>query len=348
MSDPEIFFKNPGGEGSDSSSPSTRINPIGQEELINIRDSVELLKAQSIKFNEFMDFMMSSSSNDCESGATILESPVPTPLHEESSDIIDSDDNVVGSQLKDTKTDPFLRIKEKYSNKEKLGKPVDDNLAALVNTMMTSQQSPDQIKELKSNILRPENTPFLVAPQVNKEIWEMIPQDSQQADVKYQKIQQNIVQGITPIIECLDSKDVSEDIKKKLMDSLTLLTNAQMEMNNFRRSELKPKMKSAKGLVHREVPITSQLFGDDLEGEIKKMEQKKKLSSSVSSYSSSSDRQQRRFHPYSSFQNFKDKAKSFLGREGLSRQGSQFQPPQSRYQSQRHQSFKNFRGKKRN
>ena len=332
------------GEKEDAPSTST------QQELSSLKDTIEQLKAQSAKFNKFMDFMMQQDgdTSDCDIDH---DSTIASPATESQDISNDLTPNTSMNTLDISTTDPFLFMKEKYTPKQKLGNPVNENLASLVDTIMTKQQTWEQIKELKNTISRPENIKYLVSPQVNKEIWDMVPHDCQQSDVKLQKIQQNIVQGMIPIVECLDMESISEEMKQKMMNSITLLGNAHMEMNVLRRNELKPKMKAVKGLNHRDVPITTQLFGDDLEGEIKKLEQKKKLASSVASTSSNFDRQpqqQRRFHPYASasFQSFKDKAKSFLGRDGLVRPKFQNNPQQPNQYQRSYQSSRGYKGKK--
>ena len=69
-------------------------------------------------------------------------------------------------------------------------------------------------------------------------------------------------------------------------------------------------MKQCQGLVSKHIPITTELYGDDLEGSLKKIEQLDKLKDTMKGPSTSTAK---RFHPYSvnKFHQYKDKARHF-------------------------------------
>ena len=143
-------------------------------------------------------------------------------------------------------------------------------MAELINTMMTHQQSPESIKTIHNKWLRPENIPHLVTPTVNKDIWDVLPQDLHYRDIKFQKIQSQVVKGITLLLNLGDSEEDGEK-RGTMMAAITLLSNACMELNILRKQEMKGGMKKWKGLVNKSVSITHQLFGNDTEGGIKKI-----------------------------------------------------------------------------
>ena len=78
------------------------------------------------------------------------------------------------------------------------------------------------------------------------------------------------MKGITPLLNLVDTEEDGGKKRGKMMEAITLLSNACMELNILSRQEMKGGMKKWKGLVNKSVPITHQLFGNDTEGEIKK------------------------------------------------------------------------------
>ena len=62
-------------------------------------------------------------------------------------------------------------ISEEFSTKEKLGTPVSEKLAKIVNFLFTSGMEEEKLKKLNKKYKRPENCPQLSAPKVNSEVW---------------------------------------------------------------------------------------------------------------------------------------------------------------------------------
>ena len=117
---------------------------------------------------------------------------------------------------------------------------------------------------------------MLCEPRVNQEVWKLIPDFARQADAKAQNFQQIIVKGLCPLVQALNKLENQPEISSLLQDSFEILAHASMECNDKRRTDLKPHMQGAKHLVSRNIPVTTELFGDNLEHELKKLEQDKK------------------------------------------------------------------------
>ena len=328
-------------------------------DLKTVTTSLQALTEQVGRLQTFMNYLMS----DSEEQDTQPSSPIPstsgitppqnTTLESSVSEPViiaggsGATDNGESESEKET-TSLFRELLDKYDTKEKCGPALDTDLAELINTMMTHQQSPESIKTMHNKWLRPENTPHLVTPTVNKDIWDVLPQDFHHRDIKFQKIQSQVVKGITPLLNLVDSEEDGEK-RGTMMEAITLLSNACMELNILRRQEMKGGMKKWKGLVNKSVPITHQLFGNDTEGEIKKLEQEEKLKQSASEGTTASN-MPRRHHPYGRAQFFRKKAQAFLGQRWQgSKPDSQWRPPYQNSQSKPRQPFRsptNRRGRK--
>ena len=172
-----------------------------------------------------------------------------------------------------------------YSKSEPTSEKIDSDFAALLNKMVTNLAEPDSFKTLSDKYVRPENTEFLVCPKVNSEIWEVLPEFSKIQDRSLQGIQKNVVKSLFPLVEAM-GKTEDPGVKELLLDSLTLLGNVSMQFNMHRRNNMKNSLEKAKPLANKDIPVTTLLFGDDVEGEVKKLETKTKLKESMKKTSS--------------------------------------------------------------
>ena len=107
-------------------------------------------------------------------------------------------------------------------------------------------------------------------------------------DLKVQKVQKHLVEGITDVVTVIDAlvKDESNSCHKdnigKLMDAVILLANANSEINLRRRERLKPELHpSYRHLCNPSNTITSQLFGNDLPKGVKDIAEANKISSTI-------------------------------------------------------------------
>ena len=172
----------------------------------------------------------------------------------------------------------------KYEDKVNTHPPVSEDLASFVSKSISSKMEKAAYNELSEKYARPENIPFLVAPKVNREVWNLIPEYAQKKDLRLAKQQNQLVQGICPLVkaieECGDSPQLQK-IKGLVADGVELLSQVSMDMNYTRRDTMRPELKKASHLASRSIPVTDQLFGDDVEAEFKKIESRTKLSESM-------------------------------------------------------------------
>ena len=75
-------------------------------------------------------------------------------------------------------TSTHTSLSDRLKNYEKntpVAPAIDEDLAKFVNKSVTHNLDSKYLEEVKGKYVRPENTPYLVAPRVNPEIWKLIP-----------------------------------------------------------------------------------------------------------------------------------------------------------------------------
>ena len=78
-------------------------------------------------------------------------------------------------------------------------------------------------------------------------------------------------------------KNTDPVIKDLLLDSIQLLAQVNMDINNDRREKIRPEMGKCKMLANRERPTSAFLFGDNLEQEYKTVDSSNKISEAMNS-----------------------------------------------------------------
>ncbi|MCG8046246.1 MAG: DUF5320 domain-containing protein [Candidatus Thiodiazotropha taylori] len=150
------------------------------------------------------------------------------------------------------------------------GQAVSPSLASLINTACTSQC---EVDDIISRYKLPSNCEKMTAPTVNPEVWTEIARKAQTYDKAFQDIQTLIATGMVPIIKLVNvlKSHMTEEAKSMISDSITLLGQAQYNISLRRRYMIRPHLKKKyAALCNIATPISSMLFGDDLNKEIKK------------------------------------------------------------------------------
>ena len=177
------------------------------------------------------------------------------------------------------KTSIYGARRAKYSNEEITSPAVDPSLAQFVNDAVTKQIKQKDLDILKDKYHRPDNVKYLVTPTINRSVWDMLPRNIRALDVKFQDAQKKIVEGLCPLVQALelcDKSNVSSEITDCLMDAVELLGNSTMEYNMARRDAIRPNI-SAGRIANKDTPITTDLFGDDVETDLKRIETSRNL-----------------------------------------------------------------------
>ena len=149
-------------------------------------------------------------------------------------------------------------------------KPIAKSLAKLINVACTSQCD---IEEIAKKYKIPENVDMAGPPLVNPEIWKILDKRVHTQDRGLAEIQNIVATAMEPVIkiaENLKSAALNQGTKTLLSDTLTLLGQVQYNISVKRRYSIRPHLKKKYfGLCNISMPITKNLFGDDVSKEIK-------------------------------------------------------------------------------
>ena len=68
--------------------------------------------------------------------------------------------------------DSFKSLAEGFNVAEKTAQAIDSNLAEIVKSLLLEELSKDKLAEVQNKYLRPENCTNVVAPRINKQVWQ--------------------------------------------------------------------------------------------------------------------------------------------------------------------------------
>ena len=172
---------------------------------------------------------------------------------------------------------------------EQTDQEVSEKLAKLVNKRWSEKLTSDKLSEKSKKHSRPGNLGSLVAPRVNPEIWANMSHTAKRVDLRAANIQ-NIVSKVGTIIaKCTDNlltareKDAKKiDLDEMVgfhTDALALLGHSQYELSLKRREAIRASLKREyAALCSPNVPVTSLLFGDDLQQQLNNIKASNKIS----------------------------------------------------------------------
>ena len=146
--------------------------------------------------------------------------------------------------------DSFVDILDKkineFSSEEKKGPNVRDNLAKMINSLLSSPMDGNKKNELFEKYLRPGNC-NMNYPRVNDVIWDLcISSFGRSLDVKLHTIQRLLLKGLVPVVSVIDKlldksgkQPSTADILESLLDSVAMLTSTSYSMSMYRRMNIK-------------------------------------------------------------------------------------------------------------
>ena len=105
---------------------------------------------------------------------------------------------------KDSNLSMLHKLSQNLKAKEKIDSPISDELASIVNDLMSNGVSEETLKDQKEKHNRPENCTYLTVLKVNEEIWDHANEDFRSKDIKLQRIQHNLVKGTTVIVQLMN------------------------------------------------------------------------------------------------------------------------------------------------
>ncbi|XP_070189888.1 uncharacterized protein [Littorina saxatilis] len=185
-------------------------------------------------------------------------------------------------------SDTLTGIQQDYEADEELGDDISEQLAKIVNMMAKGKMNEAKMKDKISEHKRPKNVELKV-PRVNHEVWDTMDHNQKSADLRTQRIQHILLTAVNALVcaanECVGKTNI--DVKKQmksLTDSMGLILKATHEMSMDRRVSIMsaPQFnKKYKKLVSSEIPVTTELFGDDLRSVFASIDSSSKLGMAI-------------------------------------------------------------------
>ena len=189
-------------------------------------------------------------------------------------------------------TDSLLSdIAQELSEQEPTGPAVNEDLAAMLNKRWTTKMSDKKLNDKLELIQRPENCSGLIVPRVNPEIWSNLHKFVKRRDLRTSNVQKNLAKAGSSLIgttnKLLQSRQNSTQVDpteliKSNMEIIALLGHAFVDLSHHRREAIKPNLnKEFVALCSEKVPVTANLFGDDLQTECNNIKTTNKLRQST-------------------------------------------------------------------
>lgn len=177
------------------------------------------------------------------------------------------------------------QIEQEYNEEEEVGKPLCEKLAKVIDTMKKAKLSDDKFAEKQKSLKRPANV-NVFAPRVNPEVWAMMAHQTKSNDLRLRKSQTYLVSAVyalAPVVEeCVNSTTNMKSLVKPVTEAMGLILKAVHDLSMDRRTKIltAPQVnKKYKKLASADIPITKNLFGDDLKGAFATIDSTSKLGS---------------------------------------------------------------------
>ena len=237
--------------------------------LAYVQDSIETIYA------DFEDYETGPESG--EASTECSDTAVATTVATKINDFIQpkTSDHAEGSD-----GGSFKSLADEFSVLEKTSPAIDANLAEIVKSLLTEKLTKEKLAEVQNKYLRPENCTNLVAPKINKQIWQQLRQETRNNDSAFQKAQSLLLSGLYAVLQLCNS--ANGDQRNVLTHTAVLLLSANRELNLKRRDLIRPDLnKQYAPLCNPSTAVSTFLFGDDLNKEVKELTKSQKLSSKV-------------------------------------------------------------------
>ena len=89
------------------------------------------------------------------------------------------------------KASNFESLASQFIGGEKTGPPIDKVLSSIMQSLVNEKLPKEKLDALQRDYLRPENCPDLVAPKINKQIWQQLKQDTKTEILPFKKFKQH-------------------------------------------------------------------------------------------------------------------------------------------------------------
>ena len=187
-------------------------------------------------------------------------------------------DSVEELEITDNSVLEVPPIAQKFAVPIAVGDAIHNDLAKSAAYLMSNQLEETVLEEAGGKYPPPSNCTPLCCPKVNAPIWENLAPHTRSRDLKLQRIQKPLTQGLTAFIQTLTPANLTETQQ----DALALICNANFELNCLRKEQIKPDLNvKYSHLCKPATPVSKFLFGDDLTKRVKDLTEQQKAAAGV-------------------------------------------------------------------
>ncbi|KAL3865685.1 hypothetical protein ACJMK2_043049 [Sinanodonta woodiana] len=238
-----------------------------EEILANVADKTKMPSTSTAAYDRSADV---DSDGDMDVAALIM------PDHDiVSANVIDKDDD-----------DLFADLESFVFEQQETGPNVEEKLAEVLNKGLRSQLTSDKLKSVQDKYPRPANCGNLKVPRINIEVWHAMSKQAKSVDILLQKLQNQLGHILVPTLRVLELfKNHRNNLRELPLDSVRDLVMDNFKMTSFlfndfcfkRRDLIKPELTDMyQPICAASNPITDWLFGDNLNGQVTKLNESQK------------------------------------------------------------------------
>ena len=216
---------------------------------------------------------------------------------------IESNGSTGAANAGDNESDPLLDgIAQSLTETEKTAPKISDKLAKIVNLRWLNKLDDATLKEKSEKYLRPTNCDRLITPKLNPKIWGRLDRQTRGKDLRLSSLQTtlskvgNITTQTTDMLLKARAENSELDVESMIRmntDAMALLGHISFEISQRRRDVIRPTLnKDYATLCDSHVPITTMLFGDELQTQLNHIRASNKISSTASTATLANKRSQ--------------------------------------------------------
>ena len=273
------------------------------EVLTSLVDKVEAMSSKIFNMDKSIKRLQSNRDAPCSNEGPSKKQRLTAQIEvEEDDDNSDAEglrrqnepdaDSANEGHMSDTRVrhehDALLQeISHDLEQEEEVGGTINQQLADIVNKRWSTKLPETKQKEKMEKYSRPSNCEKLIVPRVNAEIWDKLDNKTKHNDLRAtstQKILAKVGSILTFTTDKLlqmrnaASPDVDQLITMNT-DALALLGHTMCELSMRRREAIRPNLnKDYSSLCASHVPVTTYLFGDNLQTQLNDIRASNKIS----------------------------------------------------------------------
>ena len=276
----------------------TGISTILQKGFENLNSKVAdvnkgLSNLENNMVNRFDDLVTDqvdeeSMEDGAAGGDDVVADPPPPPRDNKRKRQEDHD--LSDGELEEIQSEVLNEASNALDEDDSVGPPVKDFVAAFVKKAFSKPLKGDSVKKFKDKFPAPSNIACLDVPRANEPIYIKLSATAKNKDRAIQDNQAIFMRVVTALVKVTDVLSEHEkegqwvkDTMKMSTDAITLAASLKNDWLKARRDDIKPSLPNDfKRLASVDVPLDAKnLFGDDLEGSIKSVENTNKIANKM-------------------------------------------------------------------